>query len=157
MTGFFVTQFTGNPPGNWERLFDAGNGFPANNNVSVSRAGTTNQLALSVYNNTTEQLAARINNVFTDTLWHIYMVVVENSASGSVTKVYRDNLLTPIGTVNGPTLTTRTTDITLFGKSWSPNDAYLNANVRNILLYDRALSTNEMQQMLDNLKNKWGM
>jgi hypothetical protein len=154
LTVLAVVQFTGTV-GSYERIIDFGSGAP-NGNILMYREGTTNTLRSYVINGTTQYAEAIATNTL-DSQWRIYAATFTNSASGGTITTYRDFATSNVGSANFAfAITNRTVSASYIGRTWWTNDAYLNANMRQLLMYERALNTAELTQVFRSLRYKWG-
>ena len=155
LTIFVVAQYVGTP-GSYERFIDFGNGA-GSDNLIVARNGTTNTWSGSIFDggNTVGTCASPVAS---DGMFHIFMVNFTNAASGMSTTLFIDDASTVAATptTSGTPITNRTTINNYIGKSNWP-DAYLNANIRQIQMYNSSLTTNQMIGVCSALKIKWGM
>jgi len=155
MTIFVVAQFQGTI-GSYERLIDFGNGTPSDN-VIFCREGTSSGLTFDIDNGTTDTTRATAANTI-DTNFHVYICQLTNSATGYTMSVYIDSTTTISGSSSSATIiNNRTTTNNYIGRSPWGIDAYLNANIRQILIYNSTLSDYDRSIVYTSLKSKWNM
>lgn len=144
--------------GNWERYFDFGNGSAADN-ILLARPGTNASLvALEIFNGSTYITSRSITG--TDGQWYVYAGVVTNGNTLSYA-LYMNGTNSGVGTVNngsatdGP-LNNKTISTNYLGKSnWA--DAYLNGDIRELIVINNALSASQVTKWSNYLKSKWGI
>jgi hypothetical protein len=156
MTIFIVAQFTDSTNmGNYVRYIDFGNGAGTDNTI-IYRNGTVAQIGLDLWNGGTD--IGRNNSSYTnDKNYHIFIFNVSNSESGYTINIYFDSTTTIAGTTSSATpVNNKTTINNYIGKSNWP-DNYLNANIRQILMYKYAMSSSDMATVFNTLKSKWNM
>ena len=155
LTIFVVAQYVGTP-GSWERFIEFGNGSKSDN-IFVSRNGMTNLWSGSVYNDASE-VGTCIFPVATDNAFHIFMANFTNDASGLTITVFQDDTtVAATATTPGTSITNQTSINNYIGRSNWTTDAYLNANIRQIQVYNSSLAMNQMTAVCSALKIKWGM
>ena len=139
---------------NWERLIDFGIGAN-NNNLILCRYGAWDELHGDIRNGG-ETFEANMQFPPFDSSFRAFILNVTNSASGGTVTVYHNDLTQKASTAFKDPIANRTTTTNFIGKSnWG--DPLLNADVRQVTMYDRSLSDAEMGTVLANLKQKWGM
>ena len=159
---FVRFKFTGTA-GNNEPILDCGNG-PTDNNIVISRIGTTNQLAFTIYNGATPYTVQSITPILQNT-WYVlgFRVSTPIDVSNPFPAVLQMYLYKPsvrliqLGSSDGfndfleqqttftnTYFTSRTLTNTYVGRSNRNTDAYLNGEVSGLMVYNRSLSNNEM-------------
>lgn len=159
VTAFVLAKYT-STAGSFERFFDFGNGAGAgNSSFWLGRVGTGNILGTEIWNGTTNISGWVQNTVYNmnDARYHIYALNIANSASGCVVKLYVDTLSSNIASASFATsIANRTSTYNYLGRSeWA--DAYLNADIRQVLFYDSSLSDSDMSTVFNNLSLKWSL
>lgn len=154
MTIAVVGRYQGGPLG-WERWIDFANG-PAIDGYWFGRFGNNpTSLAFESYNQGSGHMTSE--NMTSDTNWHIWIVRITNTATSIVTDFYMDS--TTIGktvTKTSVTINNRTTTNSYIGRS-NFNDPYLNAHLRELRIYDKTLTNNEVTSLYTELSGKWGV
>lgn len=155
VTSFVVAKYTGTP-GGFERFFDFGNG-PGNDSFWFGRIGTNYTLATEIYNANTNVSGWVQSNYTNDGKYHIYALNISNYSGGCAVKLYMDSTSNNIASLSFNTpINNRTCANGYIGRSeW--NDAYLNAEMRQLLMYNSSLTSNDMTTVFQNLKTKWSM
>lgn len=155
MTIFVVAQFTDSTNmRNYVRFIDFGGGT---NGTVIYRYGTSAQIGMDLFNETT-QVGTNIATYTNDKNYHIFIFNVQNSSSGNTINTYFDS--TTIISSTSSSITpinnkTTTSAYNFIGNSTSNN--YLNANIRQILMYKYAMSSSDMATVFNTLKSKWNM
>ena len=143
VTAFVVARFTGTA-GSWERFFDF-DGFEMYLGRDVST--TSIRWGLNPVQGATTWGS--------QDAWRIAGVSTSNTAIGGTVSLYVDSASNPATTAFATALGNRTTSTNYIGRSTIVSDAYLNGDIRHILLYDRAMSAAEIQDRMDALFLKW--
>lgn len=137
--------------GNWERLFDFGNG-QGNNNILLARRNTTNDITFELYNGTTSTGQATVSNGVLNSTLAFYGVTLD----GTNCRIYRNgSLLSTISYPYLPSNITRTNNY--IGRSnWSV-DAYFQTTMGPVGMYDRTISETEMNRIYDLYSNTYSI
>lgn len=126
----------------WSRIFDFGNG-PANNNVLFSPTnGTSGKAASEIYNGTVSGGQISSPTVQTGTGKWQHLVYTFESGTG---KILLNGVVIAQGTQTAPQNVLRT--ICYIGRSNWTTDTYINGSLDDFRLYDRALTTTEIQSL----------
>jgi hypothetical protein len=154
LTVFVVAQFTN--IGHFERFMDFSSG-QGNNNIWFGRNESQNRLGGNIWNGTSE--AVNNNGAFTENSnFHIFTMHVTNTSSGGTNILYCDSVTTALSTLNFATpIANRTSTQNYIGRSAWATDAYLNANMRQLLIYNTALTQADLSTVYSELKTKWGL
>jgi hypothetical protein len=154
-TLFVVAQYTG--AGYYERFMDFADSA-GNNNIWFGRLNTGNAIGAEILNGTT--VVTSFNNLpgpfIENGGYHIFSMHVTNTSTGGICSLYCDNTKVSSKTFSIP-LANRTSSFNYIGRSHFYNDAYLNANMRQFLIYNYALTDRERLIAYNSLKLKWGM
>jgi hypothetical protein len=142
-----LMQFTGTA-GNWERIFDFGNSNP-NNNIHFSRNSTSQNMTFELYNTSTSYATTTTTTPIVQNEW---AVLTCRWIKSSIRQIYKNNVLQN-STSFGTDILNRVLFNTYIGRSAWP-DAYLNANIAKLFIYDRALSDTEMNSLYTKLAEK---
>lgn len=127
---------------NWSRIFDFANG-PANNNVLLCISqGTNGRPWGEVYNGTVTGGNASSGTVIGTNTWQLLTYTL----AGNTARVYLNANQIATGTHTTPVNVLRT--MCYIGRSQWAADAYANAAFDEFRIYNRAISTQEMQSML---------
>ena len=158
MTIFVVAQFTDTAtPGSYERFLDFNNG-PGIDCTVVQRVATTSTLDAPISNGSTSFEGSNAIAFPPDSAFHIFVINVTNSATGSSLTAYVDGTVTAGYTNTSSTpLINRTTTINYLGRSALGIVAYLSANVRQIEMFNSSLAAPDMAVAYRLLAAKWGM
>jgi hypothetical protein len=127
----------------WSRVFDFGNG-PANNNVLVGISnGTTGRPAAEIYNGTVS--GGQVTSPATQMPLNQWALLVYTFSSGTG-KIYLNG--TQLGTAiqTAPQNVFRT--LCYIGRSNWAGDAYANASFDDFRIYNRTLTTTELNSLL---------
>jgi hypothetical protein len=139
--GFSVTcrfAFT-STVGNWERIFDFGNGTNSDN-ILLTRQSTYGLILFSYRNGGTEYLVTSTNTV-------------SQGQINTVTAIYTHSPLSIQIILNGVTTTStpavsattpRTLSTCYVGRSHWSGDAYLNGDIYSLNIYNRSLTSSEL-------------
>lgn len=142
--GFTITSWAkfSNTVGNWERIFDFGNGTDSNN-IFLGRDWTTNTLILGIHESSAGEVYLRANDAL-DALWHFWAV----SCSGSTCKLYKDGAVIATSTsMKIPSHINRTSNY--IGKSnW--NDDYFQGGIDELKVFDQYLEDAQIQAIYNN-------
>lgn len=123
---------------NWSRLFDFGNGS-GNNNILLANQGTTNQLTLHVYQNSSQQALNSPVNMGTGQWYHVAVT----QTSGGLATLYIDGVSVASATLQLPLNVSRSSNY--FGRSnWA--DAYLDARMDEIRVWNVARTQTQIRQ-----------
>lgn len=131
-----------NPPGMWERLIDFGSG-PENNNLVVARLGDTQNYWIGFFNGTHPlQMNQNLPLISTGS-WEWLVIVFENG------KISVGNRKSPMVSMsmNNFSFNERVLDNCFIGLSHWNGDANANLDISQLVLWDRALSPNEIDQV----------
>lgn len=143
-----LIKFTGTA-GSWERVFDFGNGS-ANNNLFLGRITTTTNFRFEVYNSTTPSTVDTTSTPIIQDKWIICGVRYNRTATRIEIFVDNNLIAQKSSTI---ILTDRTITNTYIGRSnWG--DAYLNALIDSIYMYDRFLSDTEMTYLYQEIASR---
>lgn len=162
LTVLCVARFSPSSPGNYERIFDIGNGAP-NDNLVISRFGTQNQFAIMTFNGTSAIGTGRyLSYSQIDGAFHVYAICVANGNPTTVSLVIDGNQVTDgINNIGGWTQTNISSNRTLntgyVGRSASAADAYFTGDIRELHIYKEVIPTSMMIQMSKYLMMKWGV
>lgn len=145
LTVVALVKFTGTA-GSWERIIDFGNG-PDNDNILLARFETSSTLACDLRNGATVLVNVRATNAIVQDEWAVFSL--RYTHSNRVTELFKNNVfLTSQTPATG--LTDKTLSTTYIGRSnWA--DAYLNAQMGGVYVFDRSLSYNEMTTLANSL------
>jgi hypothetical protein len=140
-----VCQFAWtNGIGVWERIFDFGIGTN-NNNILLTRTGTSTNLLFSYRIGSTEYSVTAVGSIPAQNT--LYTVVAIYDPSKPLLSLYVNGTLTSsIPAVVG--LDTRTLTQTYVGRSNWGSDAYSNVNVNYLSVYNRVLTSDEINSPL---------
>jgi len=148
----FYTNFTSTQ--NWERIIDFGNGVDSSN-ILIARAGSTNDLTLAIKTDGNNWGQCEWVNSITNNTWAHYAVV----ADGTDCYLYINGALfngTDTRTVDTAGMWTYPSTMTVkpvnsvarasnfIGKSNWSTDGYFDGGIRNVAVYNRGLSSNEV-------------
>ena len=124
--------------GTWERIIDFGNGAP-NNNIHVARNGASTNISFELFSSTTSYITTTTTSPIVAEQW---MVVSCRWIKGNRRQIFKNNILQAETTFSND-LPNRTLYNVYIGRSnWA--DAYLNAHISKMYIYDRNLSDTEM-------------
>jgi hypothetical protein len=138
----------------WQRWFDFGNGAGINNILWAKSDAASG--SFHVYNNGTNGIIQNISNVIPNNAWIIVIARVTNSTTSDTWYDPNNTLSTTKNTATG-TLNTnpRSLSNNWIGRSlWSDN-SYACLDIRESLFYDRALTDNEIKNMVAFLRMKY--
>lgn len=156
-TIFLVGRMFTTNIGTSECFFDFANGA-GNNNIILNRRGTsTSELRFSIYaNGTTLGVGQAYPNTI-DGEFHVYSVRCTNNTTVTV-NFYMDNqeitgtvLSAPSGPLVNKTLTQNYLGRSTFG------DAFLNGDIREVLVFRETMDTTTISRMNQYLMYKWGI
>jgi hypothetical protein len=143
--GFSATvrfMFTGTA-GEWERIFDFGNGL-GDNNIVLTRDGLTNNLSMQLFNGGTNWGVTANYALAQNTIYNIAVVYDPNISSTGTMYFYINGTLQQ-STQPGAKITDRVLQYTYVGKSnWSNTLFFLNGNIYSLKVYNRVLSAAEI-------------
>ena len=125
-------------PTNYEKIVDLGNGA-SNNNILVSRQGTTNNLYAEVWNGGTQLFAQVIPNVIVNNE-DMYFAWTYDGTTSTINVNGKSYKQTSVGTINNVTRNNA-----YLGKSNFGDAAFQDA-MSNIEIYNRALTDAEVAQ-----------
>jgi hypothetical protein len=126
--------------GSYARFVDIGNGS-ANNNILVTRYGTTNDLAVQVFNGTSAGSTVRATNAIALNTWQFFTVTVNPRTSSNV-RIYKNGQLIQTGTTAIPQSVLR--NLNYIGRSNWSTDAYYKGDLDDVRIFDYALSQSEI-------------
>lgn len=154
MTVFVVAQFTGS--NNWEHVFDFGNG-PDSGNILFGRQSTNSSTDFSILNQATRSIPSHGSPFPADGAFHIFVCKVANSSAPTCID-YLDGVTSAVGTYSSLIpIENRTTTLNYIGKSNWSSDASLGANVRQIVIFNSALSQPDLARAYQSIASSWGM
>ena len=126
------------------RLFDLGNGT-ANDNIVLTRDGTSNDLSLQVFRGSTQSTLVA-SNALQLNAWQYFSVVIQPAASGATTTtatIYKNGAAIATGTVSAPNNVNRTRNY--IGKSnWSANSLFT-GQMNSFSLWNTALTAAQVK------------
>jgi hypothetical protein len=137
ITLFFVADLAGTS-NSYERMIDLSNGADVDN-ILFSRDTTTTGLRYDIRDGTSGNTNVVASNGVLNNTLASYAAVDD----GTNIKLYRNGVLLTTGTSNLPVNKTRTTNY-LAKSPW--NDGYLEGSIGVAIVYDRALSSDEIEQ-----------
>jgi hypothetical protein len=155
MTIFIVGRYQSTAAA-WERWLDFGSGAGIDN-FWIGRYGGSSTIAFEIFNGGTS-LTSQVQgtNYAADTNWHIWIVRTTNSASGFTVNWYMDSATAGYTYNFSGSIANRTPTLSYIGKSnWA--DAYLYADLRELQIYNTAISDADIINQYNMLKAKWGM
>lgn len=154
LTIMIVARFNSSV-GNWERLFDFGNGR-ARNNILLARRDTSNDVTFIVFNE---------NNVvhdqtyygFAGTTWRLFTLSISNNNSNGTAqfKVYIDGR--ELSNISARSITAFVGAQSYIGKSNWEWDSYFSGDIREIAIFRSALDEQSLDRIQDIIMRKWGM
>jgi hypothetical protein len=150
-TAMTLAAFTGNGSASNERIFDFGE-QSTSNNIVIARFGTTPQALFGVYSGATLYSATTASNVITQGAWNLW--TARYFASNNAMQLYQDGAL--VATATGVAFANRVLPQTYVGRSCNSGDPYSLVNVKNIAMWDRALSDAEVETANVFLRNDTG-
>jgi hypothetical protein len=128
--------------GSWARFVDFGNGS-ANDNVYLTRNGTSNNLSFSFYKGTTSAVIITANNALVLNAWQMFVATMDEA--GTIV-LYKNGLPIQTGTVSVmPNIVTRTSNF--IGDSNWVDDALYNGLVDDIHVFNYAVSADTVADM----------
>lgn len=153
MTIFIVGRYQGTGS-TWERWIDFGSGAGIDN-ILIGRL--SNNIGIQINNGTTNLSGlVQITNGAANTNWHIWIIRITNSASGFTISFYMDSNTVTTTASFSVSITNRTPTLAYIGRSnWE--DAYLYGDLRELQIYNTALSDADITNQYNILKSKWGM
>lgn len=140
-TALALVRFTG-AAGNYERIFDFGNG-ENNNNIALSRIEWGSGLRFYISNGSSNYILDRTTQIIQNT-WQIF--ACRYNASNNFTETFVNGIQVGSGT-STVSLTNRTSTINYVGRSHWSTDAYSNMDLASLYAYDRALSDVELDRL----------
>jgi hypothetical protein len=145
-----VVRFTGSP-GNWERIFEFGNGENAHN-IRLSRRETSSDLRLNVLEGSTYLPDLQINSVIVQDQW--MTIVVRYRAQDKTLALEVNGQQATV--TSSVALTDKTLSSTWVGRSLVSWDAYFNGDIAGLYVTDEyasdgksALIANALKEGLD--------
>ena len=136
-----MMRFTGTPGSN-ERIFDLGNAN-GSNTVVLHRSGTTTGLAFVYYINVSPAVTLTATATITQGEWAVFACRMNNSTG--LAQVFKNNVVA--ASASGiSAMGNRSFVAMAIGKSWWATDAYLNGDIKTLVMYDRSLTDAEMTQ-----------
>jgi hypothetical protein len=136
-TAMCLIKYTG-AAADWERIFDFGSGS-GGDNILLTRYATTQNFEGNVHNSSVMSNVVTTNNPIVQEEW---FVVAYRYVKQSNLQIYKNNVLQTNATTSTDFIN-RTVTNTYIGKAnW--NNAYLNAHISKLFIYDRALTDTEM-------------
>ncbi|MCF6320008.1 MAG: LamG domain-containing protein, partial [Proteobacteria bacterium] len=142
--------------GGWERLFDFGNG-EADNNILLSRQGTTDNLVFGAYNGGTNN-SSIVSNVITNNTIGIHSVIQAGGTAGTtnVPSFFKDGV--SISNSDDAFIANNITRTSNYiGRSNWAVDADYNGEISEIILYNADATATERQQIESYLALKYGI
>lgn len=157
LTAFAVARFTN--LGNFERIFDFGNGSAASN-IVFCRQSTNSNMCFHVWDGGVQKVTTQGSNVITDASFHVYHARLENivDSNSNVAFIGKDgttNIVT--SSINNTFSYSRTLTQNLVGRSLWAGDANLEGDIRELVFYPRKLTDNEMLSVSEYLTKKWNI
>lgn len=145
-TAMALIKYTGTA-GGWERIFDFGNG-QASSNIFLGRNGASQNYTFEMYNPSTSTLTTTTAPIIQDE----WAIVACRYIKSSKLQIYKNNTLVIESSI-AVDYVNRTLTNTYIGRSnWA--DAYLNAHISKLFIYDRNLSDAEMIQLYNYMYGK---
>ena len=134
----------------WERIIDFSNG-PQVNNIILSRYGTDNVLNFSTHilNDAVGKLLK--NSSINNNTWQIFGAIL--TSTGLI--LYINTTKTTLS--RSIPLTDQTYQYTYIGKSIFINDSFANIDIRELMIYDKAISTTDMESIITQLKTTYSL
>ena len=156
VTCFCVFSYTNNS--NYARFFDFGEG-QNDNNVLWSRHGVTNNQRLHIGNDGTAgvQVFNSTNTPLSTGVFKVYALVYDNNAETCT--MYANNVShTPsTETASATPINRNATTSNYIGRSNWGADAYLNGDMREMIVYDATLTSTQISDINTRLINKWNI
>jgi hypothetical protein len=143
----FVNFGTGNL---WERLIDFGNGTQSNN-ILITRAGTTTNLAFELYNGVSQPISFS-NSLINGIINNQWMFVVAR-LDGTNYRLGNQNGSNSGASSVLPTNIQRTNNY--IGKSNWPDDSLFGGNMGIVAIYKSALTNQQITDFFDLFKNRY--
>ena len=158
MTVVAVMRFSPSA-GNDERIIDFSNKVASSaygNNVIMCRNGTTQNLLLSMLTDTAIYAQGQTGGLI-DTHWHVYVMRIYNTPTASMADAWLDGVKSACTQSPSGVMTKHTTTYNYIGKStWTSNgDAYLQGDMRELLVYRTPLSDETVGTVTAHLQSKW--
>jgi hypothetical protein len=144
----FVYFGAGGDGSNWERIIDFGNG-QANDNIILSRDGTSNTLTFQIYDGSLPALRESLINGVINDGWGFYAARFD----GTSYKV-QNHLTSMVGQIQ-PFQATSVISSNFIGKSNWANDAYFERYMGIVAVYNTALSDADITQFYDLFKERY--
>lgn len=144
--------------GTWERLFDFGNGAAADNILIARPGASTNTTVIEIYNAGTIVLSQRVTT--TDGAIQLLTVVVTNASTLSCAMWVNGVQQTPTTQNTGQTLaalTNKTITTNYIARSNWGADAYLSADIHEIIILNNVMTNDQVNYMNNGLKSKWSI
>jgi hypothetical protein len=148
LTAIVVGRMT--DPNTFERFFDFANGTN-NNNIMVYRQNGGPLLNCMIYNNNSQSYSSIIANGL-DGSWHIYSIIITNSATPSYQSYFDGNLVSS-GTTS-TAIINRTLISNYIGRS-NNTVLYLEGGIRELIIYKQALTSADLSSLHWSLMKKW--
>lgn len=152
VTIFVVAQM--NEPSVWARFFDFGTAA-GYNNILLARIGTSNHCRAQIFNG---HSTAGYSDVYhtIDSQWHVYAVQFRNGMNQHNIRIFKDAFVNKISdrSYNGR-LANRVTGKNYIGKSNWNGDQTASMNLRQLSVYDTAMTDTDIQSTMDVLRTKW--
>jgi hypothetical protein len=128
------------------------------NNILFGRSGTSSTLVFIHASDTANTSLGQLANAL-DTSWHIYTYRIYNTPTISVTDAWIDGINKGSTQSTTSILTKNTTTFNYIGKSnWTgTGDAYVTADMRELLIYRMPLSDETIGTVTSHLQNKWSL
>ena len=125
---------------NWERIIDFSAGGSNNNNILVARVGTTNDLALQIYNGTTVNSCSYSNALLGVTGFNRWIIHID----GTTCRMYKNGTLAySVGFTAKPYAGLTLVDNFIGRSNWA--DASFEGSIRSINIYAAALTPSEVE------------
>jgi parallel beta-helix repeat protein len=126
--------------GNFQNIFDLGNG-QASNNIILYRSGTGTGLTFQVYNGGSGGATLTAPNALLLNEWQHLTVTLSNTGAA---KIYRNGALIASGNVNAPVNVTRTSNF-LGLDNW-PSDAKFAGRMDEVAFYSKVLTETQIAE-----------
>lgn len=138
----------------WARFFDFGSAA-AFENIVLARNGRSTIAHAVVFNKHAVAGVVDVGNII-DSQWHVYALQVRNGTNMHNIRMFKDTFVNMVSdrTFN-KSISNRTTSKNYIGKSNWAWDQTASMNLRQISIYDTALSDTDMQSTMDLLRTKW--
>lgn len=133
---------------NWERIIDFGQG-QGDDNFLLAREATNNTLTFEIYNGNTIALSVDLTSGITNENWGFYGF----KANGSTYTLFNGTASTTGSSTALPQNVTR--NLNYVGRSNWAADAYTERYIGALLIYNRALSDAEIDQVYDYYSSRY--